>query len=74
MVVEISPMSTRIRLPGGTLKLKRYPELRGSERRREVPVVSIGGLYLVWWSRSAMEAKAREGNREFAAPATEAPD
>lgn len=67
-------MSFRMRLPGGTLKLKRYPELRGSERRREVPVLSVGGLYLVWWSRSAMVTKARERNGESTAAATEAPD
>jgi len=40
----------RLRLPGGTLKIKRYAELRGVERRREVPVIVIGFLYIVWWS------------------------
>ena len=67
-------MSIRMRLPGGTLKLKRYPELRGPERRREVPVVSIGGMYFVWWSRSAMQTKAREKGRETASSASGGPD
>jgi len=67
-------MSIRIRLPGGTLKLKRYPELRGSERRREVPVVSVGGLYFIWWSRSAVESKAREKERDLVSATTPGSD
>lgn len=50
-------MTVRLRLPGGTLKIKRYPELRSSERRKEVPVIAIGGVYFVWWSRSAVRRK-----------------
>jgi hypothetical protein len=42
-------MTLRLRVPGGTVKLKRYHELRRAERDREVPVWRIGGLYLVWW-------------------------
>lgn len=67
-------MSIRIRLPGGTLKLKRYPELRGSERRGEVPVVTIGGLYIVWWSRSALASKARQKDQSVIGAATQGPD
>jgi hypothetical protein len=42
-------MAVRFRLPGGTLKLKRYAELRSAERRRELPMLRIGRLFLVWW-------------------------
>lgn len=43
-------MTLRIRLPGGTLKVKTYRELRTRERDRRVPVVKVGSLYLIWWS------------------------
>lgn len=43
-------MAVRIKLPGATLKMKVYRELRSRERDRRVPVVKIGALYLVWWS------------------------
>lgn len=39
----------RLRLPGGTLKLKPQHQLRSSERERRVPVWKLGGLYVVWW-------------------------
>jgi len=50
-------MTIRIRLPGGTLKIKRYPELRGSERTKQVPILSIGRVYFIWWSRSATRTR-----------------
>ncbi|MER9471104.1 hypothetical protein [Mesorhizobium sp. M0520] len=43
-------MALRIRVPGGTLKIKTYRELRAPERDRRVPVRKIGSLYLIWWS------------------------
>jgi hypothetical protein len=43
-------MALRIRLPGGTLKVKTYRELRDRERDRRVPVLKIGSLYFVWAS------------------------
>lgn len=43
-------MAVRIKLPGGTLKMKTYRELRSREHDRRVPVVKIAALYLVWWS------------------------
>lgn len=43
-------MAVRIRLPGGTLKVKVYRELRVRERDRRVPVLKMGSLYLIWWS------------------------
>lgn len=45
-------MAVRIRLPGGTLKMKTYRELRARERDRRVPVMKMGSLYFVWWSKS----------------------
>ncbi|MER8925770.1 hypothetical protein [Mesorhizobium sp. M0859] len=43
-------MTLRIRLPGGTLKIKTYRELRARERDRRVPVTKVGSIYLIWWS------------------------
>ncbi|MER8977481.1 MULTISPECIES: hypothetical protein [unclassified Mesorhizobium] len=43
-------MALRIRLPGGTLKVKTYRELRDRERDRRVPVLKLGSLYFVWAS------------------------
>lgn len=43
-------MAVRIRLPGGTLKMKVYRELRERERERRVPVLKLGSLYLIWSS------------------------
>jgi hypothetical protein len=42
-------MALRIKLPGGTLKLKTYRELRTRERERRIPVRQIGWLYVIWW-------------------------
>jgi hypothetical protein len=43
-------MTLRIRLPGGTLKVKTYRELRVRERDRHLPVWRMGSLYFIWWS------------------------
>ena len=43
-------MALRISLPGGTLKVKTYRELRVRERERKVPVKKMGSLYFIWWS------------------------
>ncbi|AZO00569.1 hypothetical protein EJ066_27520 [Mesorhizobium sp. M9A.F.Ca.ET.002.03.1.2] len=56
-------MAVRIRLPGGTLKVKIYRELRARERERRIPVVKIGSVYLSWWSNSR-----RPLNNEAGAP------
>ncbi|MER2535223.1 MAG: hypothetical protein ABTQ31_08660 [Rhizobiaceae bacterium] len=53
-------MTYRIRLPGGTLKVKRYRELRSVELRREVPVWRFGPLYLIWW-RGEHASRRRPG-------------
>lgn len=42
-------MTLRLRLPGGTLKIKGRRELRSVERYREVPVWKVGPLYFIWW-------------------------
>jgi hypothetical protein len=43
-------MAMRIKLPGGTLKVKTYRELRTRERERRVPVIKVGAIYIIWWS------------------------
>jgi hypothetical protein len=35
-------MAVRIKLPGGTLKMKVYRELRERERARRIPVLKMG--------------------------------
>ncbi|WP_287364005.1 hypothetical protein [Mesorhizobium sp.] len=53
-------MAVRIKLPGGTLKVKVYRELRGRERERRVPVMKVGSLYFVWWSNSQPHNKPQD--------------
>lgn len=48
--IRRGPMAVRIRMPGGTLKVKVYRELRDRERTRRIPVVKIGRVYFTWWS------------------------
>ncbi len=43
-------MALRIRLPGGTLKVKTYRELRDREPDRRVPVLKLGSTYIIWSS------------------------
>ncbi|PAP94843.1 hypothetical protein CIT31_11980 [Mesorhizobium wenxiniae] len=43
-------MAVRIKLPGGTLKMKVYRELRERERTRRIPVLKVGSVYFTWWS------------------------
>ena len=42
-------MAFRLKLPGGTFKIKVYRELREAERARKVLVLKIGRFYFVWW-------------------------
>ncbi|WP_158215827.1 hypothetical protein [Notoacmeibacter marinus] len=44
-------MARRIHLGFGILKIKTIWELRGFERRGEIPVWSIGNAYFCWHSR-----------------------
>ena len=41
-------MHLRLRLPGGTLKIKTIAFLRSFERERQVPVRQVGPFYLIW--------------------------
>ncbi|RST85180.1 hypothetical protein EJC49_17025 [Aquibium carbonis] len=67
-------MTMRMRLPGGTLKIKRYIELRHAERKREVPVIVVGGLYFVWWSEAATRRRAaRMRHSDLAENGSESP-
>ncbi|WP_419693861.1 hypothetical protein ACN2CC_23355 [Mesorhizobium muleiense] len=64
-------MAVRIRLPGGTLKMKVYRELRERERARRIPVLKLGSLYFSWWSnqpRPLNDQPDDDPNRSHAAP------
>lgn len=61
----------RIRLPGGTLKMKVYRELRERERARRIPVLKLGSLYFSWCSnrpRPLNDQPDDDPNRSQAAP------
>ncbi|MER2536352.1 MAG: hypothetical protein ABTQ31_14455 [Rhizobiaceae bacterium] len=45
-------MTFRLKLPGGTLKVKRKEDLRKREQQRQVPVWKLGGYFIVWWPDS----------------------
>lgn len=49
----------RIRLLGGTLKVKRYVHLRYHELERRVPVWQLGRFYFVWLKKPT----GRRGDR-----------
>jgi hypothetical protein len=36
----------------GTLKIKSRDKIRTIERQR-LPMIKIGGVYIIWWSKSA---------------------
>jgi len=56
-------MALRIKLPGGTLKVKTCRELRTSQRDRRVPVRKMGQLYLVWRSSRQKIGEAAPDDR-----------
>ncbi|WP_192364259.1 hypothetical protein [Mesorhizobium mediterraneum] len=58
-------MVVRIKLPGGTLKMKVYRELRGRERSRRIPVVKIGSVYFTWWSNRPHPLNHRPGALDY---------
>jgi hypothetical protein len=43
------PMTVKIRLPGGTPKLKQHHELQRREQKCDVPVWQVGKYFIVWW-------------------------
>lgn len=45
-------VTIRIRLPGGTLKIKKKDELRRREQKRQVPVWRLGDYFIIWWPSS----------------------
>jgi hypothetical protein len=55
-------MTIRIKLPGGTLKVKTYRELRTQERDRHVPVMKMGSVYLIWWSNRRRRSQPDVGS------------
>jgi hypothetical protein len=56
-------MTVRIRLPGGTLKIKGYRDLRTSEREAAVPVWKIGSTYFIWWSNKKAQQPSTSSRR-----------
>lgn len=58
----IGLIAVRIKLPGGTLKMKVYRELRGRERSRRIPVVKIGPVYFTWWSSRLRPLNGQPGD------------
>ena len=44
----------------GTLKIKSRDKIRTIERQR-LPMIKIGGLYLIWWSKSAEAFMGQRG-------------
>lgn len=57
-------MTFRLKLPGGTLKVKKRGELRRREQKREVPVWQVGNYYIVWWPNSVSERSSRHRGNE----------
>ncbi len=41
-------MRIRVRMPGGTFKIKTWSKLRTHELERRVPVYRFGDLYFIW--------------------------
>lgn len=65
---RVEAMALRIRLPGGTLKMKLYRELRDRERDRRVPIMKMGSLYFIWWPNnqgSQRDNSDRERQKSF---------
>jgi hypothetical protein len=56
-------MAMRLKLPGGTLKVKTYRELRQRERDRRVPVMKIASLYFIWWSDKQKQRDRHPGHK-----------
>jgi hypothetical protein len=52
-------MHYRIRLPGGTLKIKTRQYLRTREIEGRVPMKRLGGLYFIWWPEAAEAQRQR---------------
>jgi hypothetical protein len=57
-------MTIRIRLPGGTLKIKRRDDLRRREKNRHVPVWQIGSYFLVWWPSTISDKPSKNRDKD----------
>lgn len=59
-------MRMKLRLPGGTLKIKTGRSLRTAEMNREVPVVRLGFKhFLIWWPANLDHDKREGQSYEF---------
>ncbi|MBN9220959.1 MAG: hypothetical protein J0I79_23685 [Mesorhizobium sp.] len=52
-------MTFKIRLPGGTLKVKQHHELRRRKQKREVPVWQLGKYFIIWWPETISDGPSR---------------
>ncbi len=59
-------MRIRVRLPGGTFKIKTWADLRSHEIARRVPVLRLGELYFIWDRPLAPPARRPVPDRESA--------
>ncbi|MBZ9995283.1 hypothetical protein [Mesorhizobium sp. BH1-1-4] len=57
-------MALKIRLPGGTLKVKQHHELRRREQKREVPVWQVGKYFVVWWPATISDRPSKRPDPE----------
>ncbi|MBZ9739212.1 MULTISPECIES: hypothetical protein [unclassified Mesorhizobium] len=57
-------MALKIRLPGGTLKVKQHHELRRREQKREVPVWQVGKYFVVWWPATISDRPSKRPGGE----------
>jgi hypothetical protein len=57
-------MTIKIRLPGGTLKIKKRHELRRREQKRDVPVWQVGDYFIVWWPSKISDLPPKRQDNE----------
>ncbi|MBZ9674132.1 hypothetical protein [Mesorhizobium sp. ES1-1] len=61
-------MTIRIRLPGGTLKIKKRDELRLREQKGVVPVWQVGGYFIVWWPSHMSDRPSKRNDTDHRDP------
>ncbi len=52
-------MTIRIRLPGGTLKIKGIPNCAGASSGAKFPIWQVGGYFIVWWPSSLSDRPSK---------------
>lgn len=57
-------MTIKIRLPGGTLKIKKREDLRRREQKREVPVWQVGNYFVVWWPSTVSDSPSKRRDND----------